>query len=153
MMRRYLEQIGSNKRRRVNKLDENNLSALHYAARYNHIEIVKLLIKHQADPGNLGDDKTTPIHFAARCKRTNKATTAAASAQDVGDDDNDDDDDASDAATGIITFLESAGADVNAQDIYGQSPLHFAAMRGNDIAAKELLNSKKILFEVFLSLK
>ena len=47
-MRRYLEQIGSNKRRRVNKLDENNLSALHYAARYNHIEIVKLLIKHQA---------------------------------------------------------------------------------------------------------
>ncbi|XP_033635280.1 transient receptor potential cation channel subfamily A member 1 homolog isoform X2 [Asterias rubens] len=148
-MRRYLEQIGSNKRRRVNKLDENNLSALHYAARYNHIEIVKLLIKHQADPGNKGDDNTTPIHFAARCKRPNKATaTVVVSGQDGGDEDNDEDDeDATDETTGIITFLQSAGADINAQDIYGQSPLHFAAMRGNDIAAKELLSSNKILFE------
>ncbi|XP_022100689.1 transient receptor potential cation channel subfamily A member 1 homolog [Acanthaster planci] len=140
LMSRYLEQIGSNKRRRVNKLDENNLSALHYAARYNHEEIVKLLIKHHADPQCKGEDNTTPMHHAARCKRSSTKASPTGS----GDDDDDDNDDMS---GGVISYLEAEGADVNAQDIYGQTPLHFAAMRGNDIATKELLSSEKIKFE------
>lgn len=48
----------------------------------------------------------------------------------------------------IIFYLESIGADVNGKDIYGLTPLHFAAIRGNDVAALELLNCRGIQIEV-----
>ncbi len=48
----------------------------------------------------------------------------------------------------VIMFLESRGADVNKEDMYGCTPLHFAAMRGNEVATKELLSCKGINIEV-----
>ena len=39
-----LRRHGAQKLRRLNKKDENKLTALHYAVRYGHIEVVKLLI-------------------------------------------------------------------------------------------------------------
>ncbi len=48
----------------------------------------------------------------------------------------------------VIGYLASVGAKVNAKDKYGLSPLHYAAMRGNEEAMVELLKCKEILIEV-----
>lgn len=37
-----------NLKKRVNAKDDEGLSALHYAARYNHVPIVQLLVEHLA---------------------------------------------------------------------------------------------------------
>ena len=50
----------------LNQLDINGISALHHAARYNHLEIVMLLVKHGADVNIKNDDNQTPLHFCAR---------------------------------------------------------------------------------------
>ena len=52
--------------RRLNQLDSERLSPLHYAARYNRLETVKLLIKYGARANIRGEDGLTPLHFAAR---------------------------------------------------------------------------------------
>lgn len=48
----------------------------------------------------------------------------------------------------VIIYLVSEQAKVNARDMYGSTPLHFAAMRGNEMATKELLSCKGINIEV-----
>ena len=48
----------------------------------------------------------------------------------------------------VILYLVSQGAEVNKADIYGCTPLHFAAMRGNEVATKELLSCNGIDIEV-----
>jgi ankyrin repeat protein len=45
-------------------------------------------------------------------------------------------------------FLASQGADVNAMDKYRLTPLHYAAMRGNDDAANDLLQIANTNLEV-----
>ena len=47
-MKKILDQLGHHRRRKINMHDENELSALHYACRYNHIKIVKLLVEYGA---------------------------------------------------------------------------------------------------------
>ena len=65
-----LERIGSPKSPRVitklNTLDENKVGVLHYAARYEHLEMVKVIIFWGANVNIRGDDALTPLHFAAR---------------------------------------------------------------------------------------
>ena len=48
----------------------------------------------------------------------------------------------------IILYLVSQSADVNVKDDYGLTPLHYAAMRGNAMAAKDLLSCPAINIEV-----
>lgn len=50
----------------VNMLDKNKVSSLHYAARYDHLPIVKLLVKFGANVNIRGDDGLTPLHWCAR---------------------------------------------------------------------------------------
>lgn len=44
-MERLLNQMTGNIRRKINKADDEFLSPLHYAARCNHIEIVRMLVE------------------------------------------------------------------------------------------------------------
>lgn len=44
----------------------------------------------------------------------------------------------------IISFLVNSGANVNSQDTYGLTPLHFAAIRSDDVAALELMRRNNI---------
>ena len=56
-------------------------------------------------------------------------------------------------AKSVILYLVKKGADVNVRDKYGLSPLHYAAMRGNEEATKELLSCSGIDLEVIQSWK
>ena len=44
------------------------VSALHYAARHNMLDIMKVLVEHGADVDISGNEGLTPLHYAARFK-------------------------------------------------------------------------------------
>ena len=48
----------------------------------------------------------------------------------------------------VVKILVENGAELNAHDIYGLTPLHYAAMRGNDVAARDLLGYSGVNIEV-----
>ncbi|ROT68231.1 putative transient receptor potential cation channel subfamily A member 1-like isoform X2 [Penaeus vannamei] len=47
----------------------------------------------------------------------------------------------------VVRILVECGAEVNSRDIYDQTPLHFAAMRGNDPSARDLLTCPQVDIE------
>ena len=53
----------------------------------------------------------------------------------------------------VILYLAGQGADVNARDKYGLTPLHYAGMRGNDDAALDLLQLSNTNLEVRLLIR
>ena len=48
----------------------------------------------------------------------------------------------------VVMFLVSRGAAINADDNYGCTALHFAAMRGNELVTYELLMCRGVAIEV-----
>jgi ankyrin repeat protein len=55
-----------------------------------------------------------------------------------------------DFSKSVCNFLIKSNAKINIEDRYGQTPLHYCAMRGNEIVTKELLALPGINFEVSL---
>ena len=47
-MKILLRHMGSNVKKKINQYDEDDLTPLHYAARYNFLAVVKLLVEHGA---------------------------------------------------------------------------------------------------------
>ncbi|XP_068215516.1 transient receptor potential cation channel subfamily A member 1 homolog [Palaemon carinicauda] len=112
-----------------NKLDGDQLAPLHYAARYNHTETVTLLLECGADINIKGQDERTPLHYAVRSRQRQRQE---ANRNQMGTDEKP-------VSQSMIILLKGKGADVDAQDKYGQTPLHFAAMVGNKMAAEDLV--------------
>ncbi|XP_070567276.1 serine/threonine-protein phosphatase 6 regulatory ankyrin repeat subunit C-like [Ptychodera flava] len=70
-----------------------------------------------------GEDKVTALHLSARYKKPESTHDS------------------------VIQYLVQKKADVNAEDEYGSTPLHYAAIKGNVVRMKELLRNKNIKLE------
>ncbi|KAL4233750.1 hypothetical protein ACF0H5_008430 [Mactra antiquata] len=137
--------------KKINELDKDGLTPLHYAARYHQLHIVKLLVEKGASLSVTDEEGLTPLHFAARFKHGGKKPKVEDDDEEEGDqiDGIKPSDTAEDlvAQSSVIHYLINKHADINERDIYGQTPLHYACMRGNEIACKELLNYPSLTLE------
>ncbi|GMS95825.1 hypothetical protein PENTCL1PPCAC_18000, partial [Pristionchus entomophagus] len=108
------------------------MTALHFACRYVNKEAVLLLLRNFANPNAEDDEQWRPLHFASKYfqRDLSRDITENYSQNEVECSMNETRD--------IIEQLIKFGAEVNAMDIYGCTPLHYAAMRGNSAAAQVL---------------
>jgi len=131
----------------VNTAQSDGMTALHWAARNNDVEIVKTLLYAGATfraTTRLGG--YTPLHLASRGGHTEAAELILAAGADpdvftstgvtalhfAADAD----------AAGVIEALAAHGGDLDARDSFAErTPLMFAAVRGADAAVSALLDS------------
>ncbi|XP_063716937.1 transient receptor potential cation channel subfamily A member 1 homolog isoform X3 [Symsagittifera roscoffensis] len=118
----------------INVLDNFDLSALHYSAKYNNYQCARLLIAKGASARVLGTDNATPLHYTCIYRKTRKAEVA---------EETDGEDKAAVKQSRLIhLFCGDANrprADVNAKDKYGCTALHMASYKGNKAAVVDLL--------------
>ena len=99
-------------------MDKKENSALHYAARYSHLEFLQILLQNHVQIDNIGSDGMTPLHYAARYgKNVTHLDQKLEEDLDVG--------------LEVLKTLINAGANINKRDVYNLTPLHHASMRGN----------------------
>ncbi|XP_014227341.1 uncharacterized protein LOC106652725 [Trichogramma pretiosum] len=97
-------------------LDTYVCSPLHIAARYRHPRVVELLLMRGADPNKLDAGQSTPLHALTRlclCECTNGVQFC----------------DKRKPVDEIIQTLIEYGANIEAPNRYGDSPLHLAVSR------------------------
>ena len=143
----------------ADSLDEDNMSALHYAARSNYVGMIEILLESRASAGQQsgdhnmgisGDEGLYPLHLAAKLGNLASVErllkTRVGGERGVNQTDNfmqtplhlsvDLDD------TAIASALMKHGADVNLGDIDKVTPLHVAASRGRIDSIKLLLEKR-----------
>ncbi|XP_071487223.1 transient receptor potential cation channel subfamily A member 1 homolog [Diadema antillarum] len=135
---------------RINEHDEGGYSALHYAAQSDNVEMVRLLVNRGADVNNIGKASRQPLHLAAAVKkekvqpktevgtRLSKLSEGAERMSETPSDSK---------PESVTMILLNAGAEGNAQDSRGRTPLHIAASHGNSETAAHLLESEDVNIE------
>eukprot|EP00057_Strongylocentrotus_purpuratus_P022843 XP_011677317.1 PREDICTED: tankyrase-2-like [Strongylocentrotus purpuratus] len=111
----------------VSEHDTKNYSALHYAAGIDNLCMVKLLVQHGADVDDVGEADLRPLHLAAGAKKDPAKVESAKRISRLPD-------------GGVVIFLLSKNADVNAEDSRGRTPLHIATLQGNTEAVVQILS-------------
>ncbi|ESN91081.1 hypothetical protein HELRODRAFT_182236 [Helobdella robusta] len=87
----------------IQEVDEEGYTALHYAARYNQIDVMKLLVENGADVNvKQKQDEVCPLHLACRYNGYD-----------------------------AVKFLLEQQAELNSKDVKGRSPLHYATRKGH----------------------
>ncbi|XP_046335737.2 transient receptor potential cation channel subfamily A member 1 homolog isoform X1 [Haliotis rufescens] len=123
--------LGKNVEKHVNSQDENSLTPLHYAAQYNHPDVVDILLKNKADVNIRGEEEgVCPAHYAAMPVRGKKLKTDRSAPKSM---------DQVWSGSSCVPKLKENGADFTMKDTYGQTPLHYAAIHGNVVAARDIL--------------
>ena len=82
------------------KKDARGFSPIHFAANFNQLEIIKLLIENGADINELGPFDRQPVHWAAATKSID-----------------------------VLKWLHKLGADLNCKDATNKTPLYLAVTR------------------------
>ncbi|VDL77358.1 unnamed protein product [Nippostrongylus brasiliensis] len=122
------------------------LTALHYAAKYGNLKVVELLLNRGAAVDIAGDEQQwTPLHMTAKyCRAVPRRPTSRSSASSLStfiDASAHRAGETVDSAAAIVNLLVSRGAQVDAADTYGMTPLHYAAMKDNGSAARALIRN------------
>ena len=101
----------------VNAVDKSRLTPLHCAVNSSALDVVRILLRHGADPNVVDRDGLAPMHYAAA------ATHPPAFSH-----------------SGVVDLLITHGANVSIRDNQCRTPLHLAAAVGN-VALVQLLLS------------
>uniref|UniRef100_A0A8C5KCE9 Palmitoyltransferase n=1 Tax=Jaculus jaculus TaxID=51337 RepID=A0A8C5KCE9_JACJA len=101
-----------------------NSTPLHWATRQGHLSMVVQLMKYGADPSLIDGEGCSCIHLAAQCGHTSIVDYHKNTAQHWA---------VLSGNTIVISLLLEAGANVNAQNIKGESPLDLAKQRKNHL--------------------
>ncbi|WP_375316208.1 ankyrin repeat domain-containing protein [Wolbachia endosymbiont (group A) of Colletes cunicularius] len=126
----------SDKETIINTKDSGDWTPLHYAVYYNALDVVKFLVNKGADINAKDKDSKTPLDLAAqendksvaeflKQKELDKKLLAAVQ----------------DAGLNEVKDLINQKANINAKDMYGWTPLHFAASRDKLSVVEFLFNN------------
>ncbi|KAL7302888.1 hypothetical protein TKK_0004117 [Trichogramma kaykai] len=108
-------------------LDSYKYSPLHIAAQYRHLNVIEILLRHGADPNQRDVEKSTPLHALARlclCRCTNSVIFC----------------DKRKPVDEIVQILVEHGANIEAGNCHGETPLQVAASRFDVSLTKALLD-------------
>jgi len=143
LMDKLLEKFPQHQRKkRLNQYDDSKLATIHYATRYSHYHMMAYLIKNGANVQIKGEDDITPLHFIAKYKKKRHTDGAEE------DDDGSDDELPAEESMSCLHLLVEHGAQLNAKDAMGLTPLHHACTRGNTSVVRELVNCEGIGLEI-----
>uniref|UniRef100_A0A1I7U7E1 ANK_REP_REGION domain-containing protein n=1 Tax=Caenorhabditis tropicalis TaxID=1561998 RepID=A0A1I7U7E1_9PELO len=122
---------------------EDNMTPLHYAARYGNLAVVKFLLSRGAIPMNRNRDGDTPLHIASKYSHEFSEICSVTNEKGIVVMDRIDSERMYNSATrNIINSLVEAKAEIDAANEYNLTPLHYAAMKSNIAALKALIKLK-----------